>query len=357
MRIAGYWSSLERRARASGPSRAGPEAPVPLRDETVPVPIAGVATRPCARSAAPRVAMWLAVVAVVLSGGCVSGAILSVDDVVFMYDRPMLFVAHVEREPWPGIRDGIDDVEVVFQFGRRPAVRARTNAAGRAEVAAPVLRPAASRVSALARVDGKTLHQTARVFHWDPRVPVLVVDVDETICWPAYLHIALGARRDVMSQPVKGSRAALRALAHDFNIMYISARPRFLLDMTRQWLATHGYPPGPMVTSQELSAVLAQSSYKRTELARLRQHFPNMLIGIGDKAADIDGFRHNGMLSLIVGRSALWGDREHTIALRDWPTLLRFIRANQHVLSSCQALSTALRNGRDWQVTAVAESQ
>src|SRR5690606_5101675 len=33
----GYWSSLKRRARASGPSLAGPEAQAPLRDETVPV--------------------------------------------------------------------------------------------------------------------------------------------------------------------------------------------------------------------------------------------------------------------------------------------------------------------------------
>lgn len=119
---------------------------------------------------------------------------------------------------------------------------------------------------------------------------VIVTDVDGTITAAenAVYRAVLG--RDIGHQP-----GAPEALAQSGKtVVYVSARGDQLTEMTRRWLAAHGFPKGPMRLARSLVTLPGKRTValKTTTLAALRVP---IAAGIGNRASDITAYRNAGL--------------------------------------------------------------
>ena len=89
--------------------------------------------------------------------------------------------------------------------------------------------------------------------------------------------------------------------------------------------------------------LLSQGRYKRREIRKLRETFPNILIGIGNSDTDSEGYGANGILSLIVNRKGDTRYGRHEIEFEDWRQLGRFFEANRELLGDVNRLRAASR--------------
>jgi hypothetical protein len=140
----------------------------------------------------------------------------------------------------------------------------------------------------------------------------VLVFIDGTICdRTAQLHL-LGTpefyeREAILkAAPVPGSGACLQELAQRYTIVYIGARPESSRPQTREWLATMGFPSGPVY--------LARTQEERLEIVRaLRDEF-DFAAGIGDRWDDNELHLELGCLSIIL--------QEHA---GNWDTVRRYL--------------------------------
>lgn len=260
--------------------------------------------------------------------------VLSVDDAVLMDGRPVRLLAYLEREPMFGVRDGIENATVEFQVDGIQAGSARTGSNGEAEVRVTLPAPDIDSFEARATVDGRELRQQARIYDWrEPRV-IVAVDIDETIADTEYDDL-LFEKIDTETHPIRGARDALSAMSEHCHVFYLSVRPRFLLERTREWLRKYEFPPGPVITSTRLRDLVKHTRYKRRRLAALREVAPNLLIGIGDNSADAEAYGANRMLTLILQHDeddeARY--RPHVLLFENWRSIAAFFDANREILT------------------------
>ena len=125
--------------------------------------------------------------------------------------------------------------------------------------------------------------------------------------------------------------------------MYLTGRPRSLLDRTRQWLEENEYPAGPVITAPSLRQAMHARTFKLHALHALRENWPNMLIGIGDRPSDAAAYGASEMLTLITSpkRDTEYG--VHAIMLRNWKTIGRFFEANRATLADPQRLREVIK--------------
>src|SRR6185295_16578473 len=95
----------------------------------------------------------------------------------------------------------------------------------------------------------------ARVFELHRNRVMIALDIDKTIAQTEYKQLILKPE-DEDSDPVKGSRPALQHLSKYYGIIYVTARPRFLLEKTRQWLAEKEFPEGPVVIAPSVRVAI-----------------------------------------------------------------------------------------------------
>lgn len=147
---------------------------------------------------------------------------------------------------------------------------------------------------------------------------------------------------DESSEPIPGSREVLHQIVRNHDLVYFTARPKFTLEKTQWWLERHGYPVAPVLTSLGVGDLIAQSRYKRREIALLRETFPNLLIGIGNSQVDSLGYGANGMLALIVNRTGDTAYGRQEIEFHEWSQVGRFFQANRALLTDPEHLRDAI---------------
>lgn len=272
---------------------------------------------------------------------------LSTDDAIVRTDGRTTLVANVERARVHGMRRNLEDVEVTFRVQGRKIGTARTDDEGRAALDTSV-QPHLREFQVSFRRDGRKYTQTGRVFHWKPDRTIVAVDIDETVSDTQYRALLL-TDHDT-SRPIQGSDTALTKLADQCQVVYITGRPRFLWDKTQTWLDRNGFPPGPLITAPNLRQCIVQASFKRKELASMRETWPGALIGIGDRGADIHAYGQNGMLTLLVGGTPRVDAKRNMYRFENWQTLCDFCVANQGVLADPQRLQAALGSGLEFAV-------
>lgn len=270
---------------------------------------------------------------------------LSTDDAIVRADGRSTLVANVELARVKGMRRNLENVEVAFHLDGRKIGTARTDGEGRAMLDASVA-PDLREFEVSYKHDGHKHKHTGRIFHWRPDRTIVAVDIDETVS--ATLYRALLLKEDDTSRPITGSDAALNRLAEDCQVVYITGRPRFLWEKTQRWLDRNGFPPGPLITAPNLRQCIVQASFKRKELASIRETWPGALIGIGDRGADIHAYGQNGMLTLLVGGTPHVDAKRHMYRFGDWQSLGEFCVANQEVLANPQKLQAALASGAEF---------
>jgi phosphatidate phosphatase PAH1 len=119
----------------------------------------------------------------------------------------------------------------------------------------------------------------------DANDAVAVIDVDGTLTAgenDVVTSVLFG--RDPATQ--RDAPAALRALDH-YQWVYVTSRSRTYTVLTRDWLADHGFPPGPVVlASSVMLPGSAAERYKKSALAALRAASVPITIAIGNRATD-----------------------------------------------------------------------
>jgi len=274
-----------------------------------------------------------------LLAGC-AAPVLSADDAILRPDGRTRLGAFVGREPVNGLRQDVSGVGVRFYVDGREVGSDRTDDEGLARVES-VLPPGLQRYEVRAALDRRELSAAGRVFTWGAERVIIAVDVDQTIERTEYGELIFEDGADP-SDPLKRSAQTLRTLAEDFHILYLTSRPRFLLDKTRDWLRAHEFPDGPVITAARARAALRPGPFKRHMLRELRADWPTLLIGIGDKASDAGAYGANQMLALALARKRGGDYGPHTLVFRDWNALDGFFAANRAVLTSPAGVRAAV---------------
>ncbi|NVB84279.1 MAG: hypothetical protein HOV81_38235 [Kofleriaceae bacterium] len=100
--------------------------------------------------------------------------------------------------------------------------------------------------------------------------------------------------RRVGAQP--GAAEALsRATAAGYQVVYVTARGERFTDATRHWLATHGFPRGPvrLAPTLVLRPGAPTVAYKKRVIGELAADFA--IAGIGNRSSDITAYRAAGL--------------------------------------------------------------
>lgn len=280
----------------------------------------------------------LLTLALLLSTGC-SSAVLSVDDIVLVDGQRAELVAYVQRDLF-GWGKAIRRTHVEFFVNGQEVAERRTTHKGRAEACwAP--NETCRSFEAKATVRGRPLRAEGSLFEWDSTRTIVAVDIDETICATRY-RTMLFQEHDADSQPLTGAVEALNAIAADYHIVYVTARPRFLLGTTRSWLNRHGFPRGPVLAAPGMKEWWHQEQFKKSAFAGLRRQWPNLLIGIGDRDVDVDSGRANRMLALIVNRAPGYEAEDEGVDLPDWTAVGRFFSQHKDLLRDPARLASRI---------------
>ncbi len=283
---------------------------------------------------------WAWILPLLAAGGCIR-PVLTAEDIVVRPDGVAVLVAHLEGETWPGLRKDLRG-QVRFFVDKEPLGEARA-AEGQAAIEC-VLPDSANRYVARSSFLGFRQQAAGRVFRWRADRPVLVVDIDDTICDTDHDDVIF-KKRDLDSSPIGESQPILAHLAGSFQIAYLTARPRFLFEKTKIWLSDHQFPHGPVFVAPGLRRMMRATDYKTAALRKLRSLWPNVAIGIGDSVVDAHAYTENEMLTLIIADEPDEDLGPSVIVLRDWAALSGFFVANHKVLTDRALLDDVLRNG------------
>jgi len=293
----------------------------------------------------PRLAIALCLTGLGLAAGGCGRPILSVNDtMVADGDREVRLVAFVEREGLLGLRPAIENKHVAFTVDGRSPTTAITDACGRAVAECPVSPGGrVRRIEARTEVEARPLEADGRVFRWRRDRTIVSIDVDDTISKTEYESLLLDSK-DSESDPLSGSRKALASIAEDFQLVYLTARPNGLHEKTRRWLEEHHFPPGPIVVSPRTIDVFSQEDFRRRTLADLRQCWPNLLIGIGDRTADARAHAANGMMSVLIRSDRpLESLPPNTLVFRKWRHARKFFESYRRELADPKRLTELIR--------------
>lgn len=249
--------------------------------------------------------------------------VVTVDDTVVMPGEKTELTAWVARGVSLAFKDDLRDAEVHFKVDGRTVARTRTDARGTARVSTDLSRTRGRKIEVTATYRGHRIAGSGVIYRWQRDRTTIAVDIDDCISHTSYSDLFV-THFDSNSRPFEQSREVLRRLAREYQILYISARPRFLTDKTRLWLDGADFPPGPYYHALGFDACLHQGTAKREILQTLRQRWPNLLIGIGDKGADDRCYGAVNMLTLLVNTPPFASFGDHCIVVRDWAGIGRF---------------------------------
>ncbi len=279
------------------------------------------------------------IAATAFATGCTAPT-LSADDTVIMPGRksPIRVVAY--RPGLVQLNRKLSGVEVVLYVDGKEITRGPTDKDGYFDVK-PILPKGTKLFEARATVGGKELKDTGRVFAWPERT-IVIVDVDETISNTDFKALLSGADEDVGSTPLPNSVETLKEIDEDFNICFVTARPREVLDKTKRWMERHAFPAAPVISSETLGDVINQQRYKRKVISDIKEVTPNVLIGIGDKVTDSEAYGSLGLLTIVITEGLPKGFRAHGILMQNWEEVGDFFQVNRKVLRDPEKLAKTL---------------
>ncbi len=285
--------------------------------------------------------MMLVMITALAPPGCTSKLALNPDDAVQVPGQRTMLAATVEDNATLAFRPAFGNVAVTFYVNGDRMGKVISGPDGRAVLKCDLAGVTADEFEARAVVDGKLIQTRGPIYRWDAGKTTLAVDIDETISHTNYSDLFI-ADFDNNSAPLAGAADVLTELSRDYNIVYISARPRFLYQKTVKWLEVHGFPAGPVLHALRFEACFQQTRYKQEMLARLRKQVPNVLIGIGDKAVDDKAYGENQMLAVIIDSRSATSYSEHCLKVRDWAAAREVFRSYRQHLCRPDELAAAI---------------
>lgn len=258
---------------------------------------------------------------------------LALQDAIVAPDGKTRLVAYLIRESLFGIPKDIEHTEVRFFLGDHQLGSSNSGEEGMAVLECAIPDDSSLEFRAEATYSGEVMRGTARLFRWKPDKVIICVDIDDTIS-RTDLDDVFFDEEDEDSRPLRQSPETLQNLAEDYEILYLTARNSSLIDLTRKWLAQHGFPAAPVVVSHRKRDLLQQAEYKERILRALQKTWPNILIGIGDKGSDAEAYGERDMLTIIVLGKKRNNVGRHALIMPDWKTIQQFFKNNRQVLTN-----------------------
>jgi len=283
----------------------------------------------------------LALLAVgVLPASACAKPMLNLQDCIAAPDGKTILVADIRKEAIFGLAKDVEDRPVRFLAADKELGVAVGGEDGISILECTLPDKKIETIQATASIDGVELRAEARVFRWDPRRVVVVLDIDDTICRTDMDDVLFDEEDD--SKAFRNARETLTALTADYELLYLTARPSFLLEKTKKWLAMREFPPAPIIVSHRKSDLLRQGVFKERVLDRLKRIWPNILIGVGDRATDAHAYGEASMLSIIICKKVDDDFGRHSLLMPDWVTIKAFFANNRKVLTDPRACKDAV---------------
>lgn len=138
---------------------------------------------------------------------------------------------------------------------------------------------------------------------WPVDQRLIVTDIDQTISDVESRNVIL--RPVTRQNPFEGSQEALKEIKkRGYKIVYLTAREDALFQLTKSWLSYHQFPEGHLIMWDvdvlERRTPWNHGQYKTAALTKLKEKFPFVAAGFGDKPHDIQAYEVNGIDAYLV---------------------------------------------------------
>jgi len=129
----------------------------------------------------------------------------------------------------------------------------------------------------------------------DKESEFVVIDLDHTVVDSSFFHVLLGN-----PTPMAGSVDVAKRISESYSIIYLTHRPDLLARKSKDWLARHKYPDGPLLVSELRDAFGDSGKFKTAKLKAVKKSYGNVKIGIGDKLSDAQAYVDNGLIAYLI---------------------------------------------------------
>ena len=127
------------------------------------------------------------------------------------------------------------------------------------------------------------------------KAELAIVDLDHTVVDSSFWRVLMGG-----AKPMAGSADVMHKLAKRYTIVYLTHRPDILTRKSKSWLIDNGYPRAPLMVSELKDAIGDSGKFKTARLKAIRESYPNVRIGIGDKLSDAQAYVDNGIKAYLI---------------------------------------------------------
>jgi hypothetical protein len=278
--------------------------------------------------------LWIPILFIgLLISGCGGPYSLTADDVVSPANEDLTLTGKLEKRGVFVLNEAIANQDVKFYVNDEFIGAPSTNDKGYAEI----VRPGTQSDTATIRVEygdenNLLAETTAKLFIWQQDQPILVTDIDDTLC-QTQEGLLIGISYDDYSEPLPGAPEGMRELAKSFKIVYLTARPREVLAKTKRWLQNNGFPDGPVFTWDIDSDPWSQLEYKELKLDRLKEKFSKITIGLGNTDNDLIAYRDHDLFSIIIAPKSQAQNIEGGVKLPDWTKILELFEKNPQLFN------------------------
>ncbi len=126
---------------------------------------------------------------------------------------------------------------------------------------------------------------------------IVVSDVDGTLTSSETAEYPALLKGDLPDAQPDAAKVLSTLAGKGYRIVYLTARPEFLTDRTRDFLKERGFPMGIVHTTTTLTGALneAAAEFKSAELARLKAHGVDIQWAFGNKDSDSDAYHNAGI--------------------------------------------------------------
>lgn len=126
--------------------------------------------------------------------------------------------------------------------------------------------------------------------------PAIIVDIDHTLTNTSLFYLMFMSNNLIV--PFPDAAVVLSELSHRYEILYVTRREYLLLEKTRAWLALHRFPAGPVFLWHFWKDPFRAVHYKTRLIKKLKNEWPHISIGIGDKESDMTAYASNGLRAI-----------------------------------------------------------
>lgn len=223
--------------------------------------------------------------------------------------------AKFERRGWSYFRPDIKYAQVEYDLGGGSSFQTRTDRDGVSH--AGVRAASAGTYPTKVRLTGKGAVADGRLFVLETTKPVVVIDIDETLSHLSSWRVPFwGADADTYP----GAPALVNDLARTYTVVYLTARDDVFDEITRIFLARHGFPDGPVLYNDlgftswdELTQLDSKrhGDFKLAVIQAMQQRGVNVVFGIGNAETDAFAYENAGLPSFIQTSEVATGPSFH----------------------------------------------